>query len=141
MDDKDFEKFKNMKYGDMTKKQRDAYLGEVQKRKNDRRDAEAHWEAAEREAGGRLDRQLEQDFKDMFGDWRKDVEDAVGEAARKNPTDSEVQAAAKAIQDARKAQKGGWFSRGNTAKARKIIKRNKTKINKAKKKGKKGFWS
>lgn len=118
---------------------------EERERKQQEREQRMWDEAHEAEVAKGSDASFEKDFKAEFGfdfqEMNKNLNAAINDSQLAK--DFDVVAAQKAIQEGLQAAKGGFFSSGNARKARKILKKNKDKIKKANKKGKKkrGWFS
>lgn len=137
----DFEPgWEKKKSGDMSKKERIAFVNKHERAHREREQEEAVWDAV---ANENSDRALTDFFKNELGVSDKDFRDVIGYGMRKDPTNEEINEVTEILKEAAKAQKGGWFSRGSNAKAKKILKKNKGKLKKGYKaaKKKRGWFS
>lgn len=86
------------------------------------------------------DEELEDYFKSEHGIDIMELRYEMDEQLKAGVDDYDIKQGLKAIEDAQKAAKGGWFSSGNSRKAKRIIDKNKRVINRAHEKTKKKSW-
>jgi hypothetical protein len=86
------------------------------------------------------DEELEDYFKSEHGIDIMELRYEMDEQLKAGVDDYDIKQGLKAIEDAQKAAKGGWFSSGNSRKAKRIIDKNKKVIQKAHEQVKKKSW-